>query len=53
MENQKLCGTLKLVVSDFHVGGKRPLKIGDFKPVVLLQPLNITALLLQEAKLKT
>lgn len=34
--------------------GKRSPKIGDFKPGVLLQPLNITALLLQdkEAKLK-
>lgn len=34
--------------------GKRSLRIGDFKPGVLLQPLNITTLLLQdkEAKLK-
>lgn len=53
-ENQKLCGPLLLVVSGFHVRDKSSLKIGDFKPGVLLQPLHITALLLQdkEAKLK-
>lgn len=39
MENQKLSGPLNLAVSCFHVRSKRSLKIGDFKPGVLLQPL--------------
>ena len=53
-ENKKLCGLLQLVVGAFHRRGKRSLRIGDFKPGVLLQSLNIMALLLQdkEAKLK-
>lgn len=49
-ENKKQCGLLELVVGAFHRRGKISLRIGDFKPGVLLH----MALLLQdkEAKLK-